>query len=155
MGVAAWLILSTLIIAVDQFTKLLIMQRFVLGDTFYVTSFFNIVSVHNTGAAFSIFATAGGWQRWFFTFMGVISIIFMIFLLIRHHRDIFFSAGVSMILGGAVGNVLDRILRGYVVDFIDLHVAGMHWPAFNIADSAIVCGVILLFADELFKSNQK
>ena len=144
-----WLGLALIIFIADQLTKVLILGYYQLGDATYVTSFFNVVRVHNSGAAFSFLANAGGWQRWFFTGIGIAATIFIVWMLRAHAGQKLFSFALSCILGGAVGNVVDRMLHGYVVDFLDFHYAGWHFPAFNIADSAITIGAICLILDEL------
>ena len=142
-----WLVLALILLIADQFTKVLILGYYQLGDSTLVTSFFNIVRVHNSGAAFSFLASASGWQRWFFTAVGVGAAVFIIYMLRSHPGQKLFSFALACILGGAVGNVIDRLLYGYVVDFLDFHYAGTHFPAFNIADSAITIGVILMLLD--------
>ncbi len=146
-----WLGLALLLLIADQFTKVLIMGYYKLGDATYVTSFFNVVRVHNTGAAFSFLASAGGWQRWFFTGIGVAAALFIIWMLKSHAGKMLFSFALACILGGAIGNVIDRSLYGYVVDFLDFHYAGWHFPTFNVADSAITVGAICLILDELLR----
>src|SRR6188508_3388580 len=132
-----WLGLALLILIADQFTKVLILGYYRLGDTTYVTSFFNVVRAHNTGAAFSFLASASGWQRWFFTAIGVAAALFIIWLLRSHAGQRLFSFALALILGGAIGNVIDRVLHGYVVDFLDFYWRNWHFPAFNVPDSAI------------------
>lgn len=146
-----WLGLALILFIADQFTKVLILGYYKLGDSTYVTSFFNVVRVHNTGAAFSFLASAGGWQRWFFTAIGVIATLFILWLLRSHSGQRLFSFALACVLGGAVGNVVDRMLHGYVVDFLDFHYAGWHFPAFNVADSAITIGAACLILDELLR----
>ncbi len=146
-----WLGLALLLLIADQFTKVLIMGYYKLGDGTYVTSFFNVVRVHNNGAAFSFLASAGGWQRWFFTGVGIAAALFIIWMLTAHPGQKLFSFAMACILGGAIGNVIDRSLYGYVVDFLDFHYAGWHFPAFNVADSAITVGAICLILDELLR----
>jgi signal peptidase II len=146
-----WLGLALLLLIADQFTKVLIMGYYKLGDGTYVTSFFNVVRVHNNGAAFSFLASAGGWQRWFFTGVGVAAALFIIWMLRAHPGQKLFSFAMACILGGAIGNVIDRSLYGYVVDFLDFHYAGWHFPAFNVADSGITVGAICLILDELLR----
>lgn len=146
-----WLSLALLLLIADQFTKVLILGAYQLGDATRVTSFFNIVRVHNTGAAFSFLASASGWQRWFFTAVGIGAAGFIIYMLRAHPGQRLFSFALACILGGAVGNVIDRLLHGYVVDFLDFHWAGWHFPAFNIADSAISVGAVCLILDELLR----
>ncbi|MGK6311268.1 signal peptidase II [Variovorax sp. DT-64] len=148
-GIWPWLALALVILILDQFTKTLILGYYKLGDATYITSFFNIVRAHNTGAAFSFLADAAGWQRWFFTVIGVAAALFIVWMLRSHAGQKLFSFGMALILGGAIGNVIDRLMHGYVVDFLDFHVAGRHFPAFNVADSAITIGAICLILDEL------
>ena len=150
-GMLTWLGLALIILLADQFTKVLIVGNYALGDSTYVTNFFNVVRAHNTGAAFSFLAGAGGWQRWFFTAIGVVAAIFMVWMLKSHSGQKLFSFAISLILGGAIGNVIDRLLYGYVVDFLDFHWKTMHFPAFNIADSAISIGAVCLILDELLR----
>jgi len=146
-----WLGLALILLIADQFTKVLILGYYQLGDATYVTSFFNVVRVHNTGAAFSFLASASGWQRWFFTAIGIGAALFILWMLKSHAGQKLFSFALACILGGAVGNVIDRTLHGYVVDFLDFHYAGWHFPAFNVADSAITVGAICLVLDELLR----
>jgi signal peptidase II len=146
-----WLSLALIIILLDQFTKVLILGYYQLGDSTVVTSFFNVVRVHNAGAAFSFLASAGGWQRWLFTGIGVAAALFIVWMLKSHGGQKLFCFALALILGGAIGNVIDRSLYGYVVDFLDFHAAGWHFPAFNVADSAISVGAALLILDELLR----
>ncbi len=144
-----WLSVALLVIVLDQLTKVLIMRAFNYGDSHYLTSFFNIVRAHNTGAAFSFLAGAAGWQRWFFVGLGLVATAFIGVMLKRHGHQALFSLALSLILGGALGNVIDRLLHGYVVDFIQVHWADWYFPSFNVADSAITVGAILLIWDEM------
>lgn len=146
-----WLSLAVLVLVIDQLTKWLIVGQFVLGDSRTVTGFFNLVRAHNSGAAFSFLAQAGGWQRWLFTGIGVLASALMIWMLRSHPGQKLFGFAISLILGGAVGNVIDRLVHGYVVDFLDFHWAGWHFPAFNAADSAITLGAVCLLLDELLR----
>ena len=146
-----WLAIALLIILLDQFTKTLIIGNFQLGDSRTVTSFFNVVRVHNAGAAFSFLAGASGWQRWFFVGLGTLATGFIVWMLRNHGGQRMFSWALSLILGGAIGNVIDRLLHGHVIDFIQLHAAGWYFPSFNIADSAITIGAVLLILDELLR----
>ncbi|MBC7717030.1 MAG: lipoprotein signal peptidase [Pseudorhodobacter sp.] len=146
-----WLGIAFIIILADQFTKTLILGHFQLGDSRTVFSFFNIVRVHNTGAAFSFLAGASGWQRWFFVGLGTVATVFIVWMLRSHGGQRLFSWALALILGGAIGNVIDRLLHGYVVDFIQVHAGGWYFPSFNIADSAITLGAILLILDELLR----
>ena len=146
-----WLGLALVVLLADQFTKVLIVSSYTLGDGFAVTSFFNIVRVHNEGAAFSFLASTGGWQRWFFTGLGVLAAAVMVWMLKKHPGQKLFGFAIACILGGAVGNVIDRVLYGYVVDFLDFYYAGIHFPAFNLADSGITLGAACLILDEILR----
>ena len=146
-----WLALAFIILLVDQFTKVLIVGYYQLHDSTYVTPFFNVVRAHNTGAAFSFLAGASGWQRWFFTGVGLAAAALILWMLKSHPGQKLFSFAMACILGGAIGNVVDRLMHGYVVDFLDFHWRGMHFPAFNVADSAITIGAACLILDELLR----
>ena len=153
-----WLGIAAAVLLFDQFTKLLIINSFQLGDSQTVTSYFNLVRVHNSGAAFSFLSTASGWQRWFFTGIGLVAAVYIVWMLRSHPEQTLFCFALSLVLGGAVGNVMDRLLWGHVVDFLDFHWAWLspvfyqgHFPAFNVADSAISVGVVCLIADELIR----
>ena len=157
-GWLLWIGIAALIAVVDQFTKVLILGSFQYGESLPITSYFNLVRVHNLGAAFSFLSNAGGWQRWFFTALGIVAALFMVWMLRSHPGQRLFSSAISFILGGAVGNVIDRLLHGYVVDFLDFHWTfldglfhGGHFPAFNVADCAITLGACLLILDELLR----
>ena len=150
-----WLGWALLILVADQVTKTLILDSYRLGDATTITSFFNIVRAHNTGAAFSFLAQAGGWQRWLFTGFGVLAALFIVWQLRAHPGQKLFSFALASILGGAVGNVLDRMMHGYVVDFLDFHAAGWHFPAFNVADAGISLGAVLLIVDELLRVRRE
>ena len=154
-GIWPWLGLSLVIVLVDQFTKTLILGYYKYADATYVTSFFNVVRAHNTGAAFAFLADADGWQRWLFTGIGVAAAVFIVWMLKSHAGQKLFSFSMAAILGGAIGNVIDRLMHGYVVDFLDFHLAGRHFPAFNVADSAITIGAICLILDELRRVRRK
>ena len=153
-----WLGIALVILLADQATKLLIVDSFALGDSQTVTTFFNLVRVHNSGAAFSMLSTASGWQRWFFTAIGVVATLFILWLLRSHPTQKLFCFALALVLGGAVGNVIDRIAYGHVVDFLDFHWDWLspvfyegHFPAFNVADSAISVGAVCLILDELIR----
>jgi signal peptidase II len=146
-----WLGLALLVLIADQLTKVMILGYYRLGDATQVTSFFNVVRVHNSGAAFSFLASASGWQRWFFTAIGVAAAVFIIWMLRSHPGQRLFSFALACILGGAIGNVIDRSMHGYVVDFLDFHYRSWHFPAFNVADSAITIGAVCLVLDELLR----
>jgi signal peptidase II len=152
----AWLALAAIVIVLDQATKTLVLQHFKLGDSQMVTSYFNLVRVHNSGAAFSFLAGASGWQRWFFVGLGLVAAAFIVWMLRQHGGQRLFAFALVMILGGALGNVIDRLLHGYVVDFLQFHwdfleplFHGGYFPSFNVADSAITLGAICLILDEL------
>ena len=151
LGLVHWLGLALVLLIADQFTKVLVLGSFQLGDSRVVTSFFNLVRVQNAGAAFSFLADASGWQRWFFTGLGVAAAVLIVWMLKNHAGQRLFGFALACILGGAIGNVIDRVLYGYVVDFLDFHWAGMHFPAFNVADSAISIGATCLILDELLR----
>ena len=144
-----WIGLALLVVVIDQFTKAITLNTLKEGSSQALTSFMNWVLLYNPGAAFSMLAQSGGWQKWFFTIIGIAAAIVIIWLLKRHAHQNLFSFALSMILGGAIGNVIDRFLHGAVVDFIDVYYANYHWPAFNMADSAITLGTILLVIDEI------
>jgi signal peptidase II len=150
-GMLQWLGLAFILLLADQFTKVLILGYYHLGESTYVTSFFNIVRVHNTGAAFSFLAGAAGWQRWLFVGIAVVAVLVILWLLRSHAGQRLFSFALACILGGAIGNVIDRLLHGYVVDFLDFHLRSWHFPAFNVADSAITVGAACLILDELLR----
>lgn len=146
-----WLAIAAAVIVLDQITKTLILARFALHAGVTVTPFFNLVRVHNSGAAFSFLAGAGGWQRWFFIGLSAAAAILIVWLLRRHGNQRLFAWALALILGGALGNVIDRLLHGYVVDFIQVHWRGAYFPSFNVADSAITIGAGLLILDEVLR----
>jgi signal peptidase II len=150
-GMLPWLGLALVVLIVDQFTKVLILGSYQLGDSTRVTSFFNLVRVHNEGAAFSFLAGAAGWQRWLFTAIGIGAALFIVWMLRSHAGQRLFAFAMACILGGAIGNVIDRLVHGYVVDFLQFHYAGWYFPSFNVADSAITIGAIALILDELLR----
>ena len=152
-----WMSLATTIVAMDQLTKWMIVKWVPLYDKIPVNDFINITHQRNTGAAFSFLADAGGWQRWFFIVLAVAVSAYIVFWLwkIRHHRQAVLSAGLALVLGGAIGNVIDRVLLGSVVDFIQVLIAGWPFPSFNVADSAITVGAVLLIVDALFLSGRE
>jgi signal peptidase II len=149
-----WLVWALALIGIDQVTKQWILSLYQYGDWTPVTSFFNIVRAHNTGAAFSFLAEAGGWQRWFFVLIGVVATVLIIWQLRKHPAQKFFCFSISSILGGAIGNVVDRLQHGYVVDFLDFHFGGWHYPAFNVADMAICVGAACLVLDEILRARR-
>lgn len=143
-----WLWLAALVILLDQLTKLWVLDDLVAYvDVIPLTGFFNLVHVHNTGAAFSLFADQPGWQRWFFLGIAGIASVVIVFLLRKTAGRPLFSAALALILGGAIGNVIDRALYGHVIDFLDFYWGAWHFPAFNVADSAISIGAALLIWD--------
>ena len=149
----AWLLISVLIVALDLWTKSLATESLTLYRPVELTSWLNMTLAHNYGAAFSFLSDAGGWQRWFFTVLAsVVTLVLVVWILRLPDSEKLTAASLCLIIGGAVGNLVDRINHGYVVDFIDVHVNDWHWPAFNLADSAITCGVILLLLDSLLQS---
>jgi len=157
-----WLGWALLLLVADQITKAMIVGAYQLGDATYITGFFNIVRAHNTGAAFSFLAQAGGWQRWLFTGIGVIATVLIVWQLRRHPEQKLLCFALASILGGAIGNVIDRVVHGYVVDFLDFHWAflsglfhGGHFPAFNIADMGITLGAALLIVDEFLRARKQ
>lgn len=148
---APWLAVATVVVLLDQLTKVTIERLFSYGDVLPVTGFFNLVLTYNKGAAFSFLASASGWQKQLLTAFGIVASLFIVYLLARHGTQRLFSLALALILGGAVGNVIDRLAYGHVIDFLDFHWRGWHWPAFNVVDSAIVCGAALLILDELLR----
>jgi signal peptidase II len=144
-----WLAIAAVVIVLDQLTKYLITRSFALHETVEVTPFFNLVLVYNRGAAFSFLSNAAGWQRELFIAIALAASVWIAWLMRKHAADVLFCLALSLVLGGALGNVIDRLVLGAVVDFLDFHAAGYHWPAFNVADSAISCGAALLIWDAL------
>lgn len=153
-----WLLVSLAVILADQFTKWLVRQDLPLDSSHPVTGFFNLVYIHNPGAAFSFLASAPGWQRWFFTALSLAASLFILWLMARNRGKPLFNLALAFILGGALGNVIDRVLWGKVTDFLDFYITlngqQWHWPAFNLADSAIFVGALLLIVDELRRARQ-
>jgi signal peptidase II len=154
-SITPWLCVAALVILIDQLTKITITKTFQLGEEKFITAFFNLVLAYNKGAAFSFLSNSGGWQRYFFTGIGLCAAIFIIYLLKKHSGQRMFAWALSLVLGGALGNVIDRLLYGHVVDFLDFHWQGLgHFPAFNVADSAICVGAALFILDELRRVNK-
>jgi len=145
--IALWLTIAAGVAFADQITKLWLASKLAPGAAVAVTGFFNLVHVYNTGAAFSFLANEGGWQRGFFVAVAIVAAVVIVVLLRRHAAERFFCAALALILGGALGNLFDRIVLGKVVDFLDFHAFGWHWPAFNLADSAITVGAALLILE--------
>ncbi|MGA0032358.1 MAG: signal peptidase II [Burkholderiales bacterium] len=144
-----WLLIAAVVVALDQVTKYVAVDALTGQPPVAVTSFFNLLLVYNRGAAFSFLAGMGGWQRELFSVIAVLASIWIIWMLRRYSQQTLFSIALSLVLGGAIGNLIDRVTVGAVVDFLDFHAFGWHWPAFNVADSAITCGVALLIWDGL------
>lgn len=147
--------IAAITLLLDQATKWLALSQLQLGIPEPVLPFFNWLLLFNPGAAFSFLAQSSGWQRWFFTALGLLACVYIVFMLRKHQDEKLLCIALSLILGGAAGNVLDRLMYGAVVDFIDLHYANWHWPAFNVADSAICIGAVLIIVSELRKSFGK
>jgi signal peptidase II len=152
----AWLLMSCVIVVLDLWTKEIASDALTLYRPVELTSWLNMTLAHNYGAAFSFLSDAGGWQRWLFTGLAsVVTLVLIVWLLRLPAEEKLTAAALGLIIGGAVGNLIDRIINGYVVDFNDVYYKTWHWPAFNVADSAITCGVILLLLDGLFVSTRK
>jgi len=149
-----WLGISLIVLLLDQLTKITIVKLFHYGESMSITSFFNLVLVYNKGAAFSFLAAESGWQRHLFTVIGIGAALYIIYLLKKHAGQRMFCCALALILGGAVGNVIDRVVYGHVIDFLDLFLGNWHWPAFNVADSAICTGAVLFVLDELRRVNK-
>lgn len=157
-GLLLWLGIALVVILADQVTKTLIVGHLQLGDVRPVSDFFAIVRAHNTGAAFSFLAGASGWQRWFFVVLGIAASAFIVWMIRRHATQKLFCFAVSLIMGGALGNVVDRLVHGYVVDFLQFRFGflapifpGGYFPSFNLADSAISIGAACLILDEILR----
>ena len=150
-----WLAIAAAVVLADQLSKFGIERTFVLHEVKEIAPFFNVVLVYNRGAAFSMLSDAAGWQRELFIGIAVIASVWMVWLLRKHAHETLFCAGLSLILGGAIGNVIDRLLVGAVVDFLDFHAFGYHWPAFNIADTAISCGAAALIGEAVRPKRAK
>lgn len=153
MMIFIWLLVSALVVALDMWTKNIASDSLILYRPVELTSWLNLTLAHNYGAAFSFLSDAGGWQRWLFTGLAlVVTGVLLVWLLRLPATEKLTAAALALIIGGAIGNLADRIKHGYVVDFIDVYYRDWHWPAFNLADSAITCGVILLLLDGLILS---
>jgi signal peptidase II len=150
-----WLIISVIVVVFDLSTKYYFDSTFQYGETRVVTPFFNWVLVYNPGAAFSFLANAGGWQREFFIVLTTIITSILLWMLKSNQQNRFLSVGLTLIIGGALGNLFDRIVHGHVIDFIQLHAGGYYWPAFNIADSAICVGAAMLIIDSFRHGDGK
>ena len=151
-GTVRWLAVAAAIVVLDQITKWLVAGRLALGDSIEILPVLNLVRAHNSGAAFSFLAGESGWQRWLFVAIAAAASAFIVHLLRRHGSgQPLFSFALAAILGGAIGNVIDRLNHGHVIDFVDAHWAGSHFPSFNVADSAITVGAVCLVLDELLR----
>jgi signal peptidase II len=150
-----WYALAGLVIILDQASKWLALENISLGQAIYVAPFWNWVLTYNPGAAFSFLADQPGWQRWFFSILAIAVSGWIALELRKHPEQKLLSLALSLVMGGALGNVIDRIRFGAVVDFVQWHVAGFYWPAFNVADSAITVGAILLVFTQLTVTNKK
>ncbi|HLX79853.1 MAG TPA: signal peptidase II [Burkholderiales bacterium] len=144
---ARWFGLAVLVIALDYLTKIAVLASFSPGEARTVAPFFNLVLVFNKGAAFSFLASAQGWQTLLFAAFAIAASVVIAFLILRNKNKVLFCSGLALILGGALGNLYDRIAYGHVVDFLDFHAMGWHWPAFNVADSAITIGAGILILE--------
>lgn len=151
--ISKWLGIAALVIVLDHLSKWWVSTTMELHQTIPVWPFFSLVRVHNYGAAFSFLADAGGWQRWFFIVIGVVATAIIVRLLKTHSHEPRMAWALALVLGGALGNVIDRVILGYVVDFLYLHYQGFAWPAFNIADSAISIGAAMLIWDSVFRKT--
>jgi len=151
-----WLGIAFIVILLDQISKIMIVRTFVHGEEKPITGFFNLVLAYNPGAAFSFLSNQGGWQRYFFTAIAVVAVGFILYLLRKHAGQRVFCWALALIMGGALGNLIDRLAHGHVIDFLDFYLSGVgHFPAFNIADTAITIGAILFIVDELRRVNKK
>jgi signal peptidase II len=154
-GLTPWLGIAFIVILCDQLSKILVQKLFSYGEEKTITAFFNLVLAYNKGAAFSFLSNESGWQRYFFTAIGVVAVGFIIYLLRRHAGQRLFCWALALIMGGAIGNVIDRVAYGHVIDFLDFHLASWgHFPAFNVADSAITLGAFMFILDELRRVNK-
>lgn len=156
-GVSAvrWYVLATVVIVLDQISKQVVLANIAYGETIYVAPFWNWVLTFNRGAAFSFLAREDGWQRWFFTVLALGVSAWIVVMLRRHAAERLLSLSLALIMGGALGNVIDRIRFGAVVDFVQWHAAGFYWPAFNVADSAITIGAVLMVWDQFMSGARK
>ncbi|NDC08705.1 MAG: lipoprotein signal peptidase [Oxalobacteraceae bacterium] len=153
-GLLLWLGIAVILVLLDQVSKITISRLLVYGQSEMITPYFNLVMVYNQGAAFSFLANSGGWQRWFFSGLALVVSLVIIWMLHKNATQRLFCWALTLILGGAVGNLIDRLLYGHVIDFLDFHIGTLHWPAFNVADSAITVGAALFVLDELRRVNR-
>jgi signal peptidase II len=154
-GAAKWFAVAAAIVVADQLSKAWVLALFAPGERLPVTGFFNLVLVYNRGAAFSFLSSAPGWQTPFFIAVAAVAAVVVSFLLVRTRARALLSAALALVLGGAVGNVIDRVRYGQVVDFLDFHAFGWHWPAFNVADSAITVGAALLILESFVHGEKR
>ena len=147
-------LLSSLVFLSDQFTKIQIIKNITDEHFIRINSYFFLVHFKNQGAAFSFLSDAGGWQRYFLSIVATIASVFIIFMIKKHREDTYMALGLSLILGGAFGNLYDRISLGHVTDFLYFHFNDYYWPAFNIADTAITVGAAIIIYDSIFKKNK-
>lgn len=150
-----WFALALIVFAIDFITKSIVLSSFYYGERLEITSFFNLVLVYNYGAAFSFLSTSGGWQVILFSAIAVIAVAVCSYLIYKHTRETLFCLALALIMGGAIGNLFDRIIYGYVIDFLDFHYQHWHWPAFNVADMAIVSGAALMILESFMKPAHK
>ena len=153
-GLMLWLGIALVVVLLDQVTKIAMSERLLYGQSEPITTYFNLVMLYNKGAAFSFLSDQPGWQRYFFTGVSVIASVFILWMLKRNPDQRLFCWALALILGGAIGNLIDRVAYGHVIDFLDFHVHGWHWPAFNVADSAITVGALLFVLDEFRRVNR-
>ncbi|MDQ7989269.1 MAG: signal peptidase II [Candidatus Dactylopiibacterium sp.] len=151
---AGWVSVALLVIGLDQWSKFAVLANFFEGESRPVTGFFNLVLVYNPGAAFSFLASHSGWQRWFFVGLAVVICSWLLHMIWQHRAERLQPVAFALVIGGAIGNVIDRLVWGKVVDFLDFHLAGSHWPAFNLADSAIFLGVVLMLLAQVLESRR-
>lgn len=152
-AITGWLLAALVIIVLDQATKIAFDNLLAYGERLPILPFFDFTLLYNRGAAFSFLAGQDGWQRWFFTGLGVVASVFIVWLMHRHREQRGFCMALALILGGALGNVIDRLLYGHVIDFLLFHWNDWYFPAFNLADTAITCGAILLILDEIVRAR--
>ncbi len=151
-----WLWLSLITLILDQWSKIAVDGSMRLYESIAVMPYFNLTYVHNTGAAFSLLSEAGGWQRWFFAAMAlIISGVLSVWLYRLKKHETLLAIALALVLGGAIGNLIDRLAYGYVIDFLDVYYQSRHWPAFNIADSAICIGVFFMLLESFGVGKQK
>ena len=153
-GLMLWLGIATVAVLLDQLSKITMSRLLAYGQSETITSYFNLVMVYNKGAAFSFLSDQSGWQRYFFSALAAAVSIFIVWMLNRNANERLFCWSLSLILGGAIGNLIDRLAYGHVIDFLDFHLNAWHWPAFNVADSAITVGAALFVLDELRRVNR-